>query len=208
MNRIFSSLPLVLLMFLFLFSCREDSRKDHAGAGQEVSEKTGDAVDTEPDVSRYDPATSDTVLAGRISEKLRELFREDLEVMTEFDRRYQFYKVNLDTDASGEVLIRFLSPYFCGSGGCTLLALDNDLSLITRFTVTRPPIFVEQRLENNWKVLMVRSGGQWKALVNTGDGYPGNPTVLPPAPYDAPSGNAEVVFGDMKSSLPAMTYSF
>ena len=199
---------LLVLFVLCLSSCREEGVKESKGQSSTEEKEVLSPEQFDGEEMQYDPSTTDEALSARISELLREMFREDLPGMADVDRRFQMYKINLDTDSSDEVFVRFMSPYFCGSGGCTFLLLDDDLSLITRFTVTRAPFFVEQTLENNWKMIMLRSEGEWKLLTNKGDGYPGNPTVLPKAPYDAPSANAVLVFGDMTSGLPDMTYGF
>ena len=89
-----------------------------------------------------------------------------------------------------------MSSYFCGSGGCTFLLLDKYAEVITKFTVTRAPIFVESTKVNGWSVLLVRDAGVLKELTFENGSYPSNPSVLPKAPYDAPSGHAQLMFDD------------
>ncbi|MEQ8244629.1 hypothetical protein, partial [Fulvivirga sp.] len=60
--------------------------------------------------------------------------------------------------------------------------------------------------ENGWKLLLVRSEGELKELKFEGGSYPTNPSVLPKAPYDAPSINAEVLFDD--ASIKSKIYTF
>jgi len=74
--------------------------------------------------------------------------------------------------------------------------LDKYGEVITKFTVTRAPIFVESTKENGWALLLVRDSGVFKELKFNDGTYPSNPSVLPKAPYDAPSGHAQVMFDD------------
>ena len=50
--------------------------------------------------------------------------------------------------------------------------------------------------KNDWKILTVKSGNEWKELDFSNGKYPSNPSILKKAPYDAPSGHAELIFGE------------
>lgn len=197
-----------VVLGVLLFACKG---KPGESPASEVPETGSGESGMHPSTSigvTYDPATEDDSLAVNIAEKLQAMFNKELEIMTPDDRSFQLYKVNLDTDPGEEVFIRFMSPYFCGTGGCNFLLLDEDLDLVTRFTVLNPPLFIEPVLKNNWKVILVKSEGEWKELAFQGDGYPTNPSVVAKAPYDAPSGNAMVIFSNEEPYLPAKGYGF
>ena len=127
-------------------------------------------------------------------------------MMKEADRNYQFYKIDLNEDGIDEIFVRFESTFFCGSGGCSYLLMDADFNTITQFTAMNAPIVVESKTENGWKVLLVKSEGEFKELTFEDGSYPTNPSILGKAAYDAPSDDAEVLFDD--ASIKSKTYNF
>jgi len=137
---------------------------------------------------------------------INDYLKNDLEYLPESDRKFQFYKIDLNDDGSSETFVRFMTSYFCGSGGCTFLLLDNNEEIITRFSVTRAPIFIEKTKRNGWAVLLVKDAGIFKELVYENGTYPSNPSLLPKAPYDKSSGHAEVLFDESNSNIK--TYEF
>ena len=126
----------------------------------------------------------------------QDYLKDELSFLQPADRKFQFYKIDLNDDGNEEIFVRFSSPYFCGSGGCTFLLLDKYGEIITKFTVTRAPIFVEPSKVNGWSLLLVKDDGVFKELTFNEGSYPSNPSMLPKAPYDAPSGHAQVMFHD------------
>ncbi len=155
----------------------------------------------------YDPASVDEETAHWISNLLvTDYIAEDLDYLEEDQRTYQFFKTDLNDDGQSEYFVRFMNSWFCGSGGCTFFLLSHNGEMITKFTVTNPPLFIEPTKENGWSVLLVKDRGEWKELVYENGTYPPNPTVLPKAPYDAPSGHARILFGE--DTGRAKTYTF
>lgn len=189
-------------MILLLFACKREAEKDTQPPAEDatVVEKTTDA--------NYDPATVDDALAEAVALKLQELFNKELEIMTSDDRSFRMYTLNMDKDAPEEVFVLFMSPYFCGSAGCNLLLLDDDLSVVTRFTVTRPPLFIENTYTNEWRDISLYSEGSWRALAFDGETYPSNPSVAPLLTTDTPGEDAVVIFSNEASDLPAKGYGF
>jgi hypothetical protein len=53
---------------------------------------------------------------------------------------------------------------------------------------------------------LVKDAGVFKELTFENGSYPSNPSVLPKAPYDAPSGHAQVMFDD--SFYKSKTFEF
>ena len=149
----------------------------------------------------------DKQLASNIKNFLvNDYLKDDLQFIPKEQRKFQFYKIDLNGDGNNEIFVRFLTSYFCGSGGCTFLLLDKYGEIITKFTVTREPFWVEQKKENGWAIILVKDSGVFKELKFENGSYPGNPSVLPKAPYDAPSGHAEIIFDENYSK--AKTYEF
>ena len=66
-----------------------------------------------------------------------------------------FYNTNdLNNDGQDEVLVYIISRNFCGSGGCTLLLLqerDGVYHLISDFGVTEPSIGIFDQSKRGWK---------------------------------------------------------
>ena len=143
------------------------------------------------------PQSTDQQTANNLKNFLAlDYLKDELSFLEPKDRKFQFYKIDLNNDGNEEIFVRFMSSYFCGSGGCTFLLLDKYGEVITKFTVTRAPIFVESTKVNGWSVLLVKDAGILKELTFENGSYPSNPSVLPKAPYDAPSGHAQLMFDD------------
>ncbi|MFD0700909.1 hypothetical protein [Myroides pelagicus] len=174
-------LPYLVILFgaLALVGCKQE-KKEETTPSVEVQEIKEDA--TEKAIGEY--ITSSLLSA------------EELPLLTEADRQFQFYAIDLNNDGAKEFFVRLSGPYFCGTGGCTVLLLNAEYQLITKFTVMQGAIFAEPTLENTWRVLTVKSEGEWKSLVYANGTYPTNPSVLEKAPYDAPSGHAVVIFDE------------
>jgi hypothetical protein len=199
-NTLFATLA------FFLFSCQVEKKKDldfDEPLKEETSVNEETSVDEDSQLEsaakeqeEYVSQSTDPQTADNLRNFLKSYTAADYEFLTENDKRFQFYRVDLNDDGNEEIFIRFMGPYFCGSGGCTFLLLDNYGEVITRFTVTRAPIFIEPTKVNGWSLLLVRDSGVFKELTYENGSYPGNPSVLPKAPYDAPSGHATVMFDE------------
>jgi len=147
--------------------------------------------------SKFVTQSTDQQTADNIKSFLvHDYLKDDLSFLQAIDRKFQFYRIDLNGDGNDEIFVRFMGPYFCGSGGCTFLLLDQYGEIITRFSVTRAPIFVEPTKVNEWSLLLVKDAGVFKELTFQDGSYPANPSVLQKAPYDAPSGHAQVMFHD------------
>lgn len=128
---------------------------------------------------------------------------EDLKVIEPSERKFNLYQIDLNNDGKNELFINFFTPYFCGSGGCSLVLLNSDLKLINKFTVTRTPITIDSKTKNGWKVLWIQDGSIWKTLTNNNGKYPSNPSLADPT-KDVPETNATELFG----SKTTKAYSF
>ena len=185
---------LVVLLFVLTINCKNKQI--------EINEKL-----KSEDFSKYVSQSVDEDIANNLRNFLvNEYLKNDISLLQKSDRKFQFYKVDLNADGNDEIFVRFLTPYFCGTGGCTFLLLDKYGEIITEFTVMRAPIFIESIKENGWSLLLVKDSGVFKELKYKNGTYPSNPSMLSKAPYDAPSGHAEVLFD--KNFGNAKTYEF
>jgi hypothetical protein len=62
-----------------------------------------------------------------------------------------------------EVLVHLLGPFFCGSGGCSLLLFtpsEGGYSLVNEFPISRLPVIVSPGRAHGWNDLVrLESGG-------------------------------------------------
>jgi hypothetical protein len=103
---------------------------------------------------------------------------------------YAYNRVKLDNGAVPEALVYMPGADFCGSGGCTCFvfaARGGEYRLVSRLSLTRPPIIVSSHRTNGWSdlVVFVSGGGiqpgYYAVLPFDGAKYPENPTTKPAA---------------------------
>ncbi len=89
--------------------------------------------------------------------------------------------IDADSNWETEEYLFFLEgPDYCGSGGCTMVLIDSSDRILTKFTVTRKPILIENYREPNiWKDIVVWSNGSYRLLQHDGNTYPSNPSLAP-----------------------------
>ena len=208
-------ISLFLLLALLATSCESQDKKEsfevpnpnQSPAAEETSNEGVEKPDAQTqDKEFFVPQSTDEQTANNLKSFLKNYVGSDYESLQDLDRQFQFYKTDLNEDGNDEIFVRLMGPYFCGSGGCTFLLLDKYGELITKFTVTRAPIFIEPSKVNGWSLLLVRDSGVFKELVFENGTYPSNPSVLPKAPYDAPSGHAELMFDENFAKSKTFTY--
>lgn len=193
---------LISFFSLLLFSCKGEIQQSSTNNDKENEVMTTSDTITKEEVpvnktADFVPQSTDQQTANNLKNFLAlDYLKDELSFLEPKDRKFQFYKIDLNNDGNEEIFVRFMSSYFCGSGGCTFLLLDKYGEVITKFTVTRAPIFVESTKVNGWSVLLVKDAGVLKELTFENGSYPSNPSVLPKAPYDAPSGHAQLMFDD------------
>lgn len=188
---------LVLLGFIIILSCKN-----------QTTESINDEVEnTEITTNEKTSNNDDASIENKIKSFLTNNYlKDDLDYLQKNDRKFQYHEVDLNHDGENEIFIRFMSSYFCGSGGCTFLLIDSKFNIITRFTVTEAPIFVEKTDINGWSILLVKDTGVFKELTFENGTYPNNPSLLKKAPYDAPSGHAIILFDENYSNEKTLTF--
>jgi hypothetical protein len=100
--------------------------------------------------------------------------------------RYSSAFVDLKDDGTLEVVVYLSGPNWCGTGGCTTLVLapmGSSYRVVTKITVTRPPIRVLSTKSNGWHNMSVvaRFSGvepMFEAvLAFDGKSYPSSPST-------------------------------
>jgi hypothetical protein len=122
--------------------------------------------------------SADPVRSG-IESYLKTYLQADLKTMSEDNRKYAYDTFDLNNDGKKEVFVALISPYFCGSGGCTLLILNPDFTLHSRMTVVNDfPIHASSKSTKGWRDLIIKSRGTHLLKYN-GKKYPSNPSTQP-----------------------------
>lgn len=87
----------------------------------------------------YAKKSVDNKLADKIKDYITSEFvtEADSKAITEDQRKFNLYKVDLSNDGNDEVFVKFATIYFYGTGSCTILLLDSNMKLITQLSSTR-----------------------------------------------------------------------
>lgn len=102
--------------------------------------------------------------------------------------RYVAVFRDLNSDGVPEAIVYLVGSRWCGSGGCNTLVLTQDGNswrIISKITITRPPIRMLSTSSNGWHSIgvWVQGGGiqhGYEAELSfDGKTYPRNPTVSP-----------------------------
>lgn len=201
-----------MLITFFFISCKEQTDKNSKKKAEVIQAEIGPESKNNSGQKNLNFEFAKQTVNDKFAIEIKNyittklLTKEDLKLIPEGQRKFQFYQIDMNNDGENEVFVNFMTSYFCGSGGCTILLLNNQLKPITKFTVIRTPLFVEQTLKNGWRILLTKSGGELKEMIYNDGTYPSNPSLIGKAPYDAPSGHAEIMF-DINFSNPK-TYNF
>jgi len=165
---------LLLIGILALHSCqnKNDSKNIVKTIIQDTLSKTIGGTADLSDASQKDDKTVEL-----IRKQLNVLLKSDLPALTKDDRYFYYEEFDLNNDKKNEYFVGFSNSYFCGSGGCSGYILNNDGSLINKFTVTDFPIYVTTSSTEKFYDLIFESGGKFHLLKFKGGKYPSNPSV-------------------------------
>jgi len=158
-----------ILIFYIIISCNKTSQ---------------DLKVTEPDISHEKIVTKKDSRVDSLAERIKNVITteylqsNDFKVISPDGRKFTFQEVDFNNDGEKEIFVNLFTPYFCGTGGCSLILLNPNLEIINRFTATETPIYIDSKFENGWNVLIVNSKGNWKALISENGKYPSNPSVV------------------------------
>ena len=103
------------------------------------------------------------------------------EALGSADVSFEHASATLNNDALPDAVVLVQGTDWCGSGGCTFLVLQGTpagYALISRSTITTPPIRALQSSHFGWKDLIVHSNGTGEVLLQfDGTSYPSNPSL-------------------------------
>ncbi|MBM3163127.1 MAG: META domain-containing protein [Chlorobi bacterium] len=85
------------------------------------------------------------------------------EIVGETKARYASERVDLNGDGREEVLVYLMGPFFCGTGGCTLLVLgeapEGGYAVVSDFPITQLPVIVSDGKSNGWNDIWRKEAG-------------------------------------------------
>lgn len=186
---------LILIGILTLYSCQDkkDSKNIVKTIVQDTLSKTiGGTADLSDAPPRDDKAVA------LIRKQLNVLLKSDLPALTKDDRYFYYEEFDLNNDKKNEYFVGFSNSYFCGSGGCSGYILNNDGSVINKFTVTDFPMYVTTSSTEKFYDLIFESGGKLHLLKMKGGKYPSNPSVQEVVKGNVPKESTKVLDIDGK----------
>ncbi|WP_428232073.1 hypothetical protein [Flavobacterium sp.] len=167
---------LMAFMILGIISCQNKDKTESKSVIKTIAEDTlSKTVAGTADVSNA-PVKDDQAVE-LIRKQLNILLKKDLPALTKDDRFFYYEAFDLNNDNKDEYFVGFSNPYFCGSGGCTGYILNNDGSVINRFTVTDFPVLVTTSTSEKFYDLIFETGGKFHLLKMKNGKYPSNPSV-------------------------------
>lgn len=183
---------LYLLLFAIAFASWSCTSKKSSHTDQLA---TADSSKTVTDVATIeDPDPTDSIPAERyginccskttaevVRKALTTFYKEDLEknFIEQSSRKFIFFEYDLNGDNKKEIFVGLTGGYFCGSGGCTFLILDNVGNKVSSFTVSDYPIVIDSKYSKGWKNLFIQSNGKFHVVKYNGKKYPSNPSIEP-----------------------------
>ncbi|MEG2101312.1 MAG: hypothetical protein RRY99_07370 [Flavobacterium sp.] len=135
-----------------------------------------------------------------IRKQLSVLLKKDIPAMTKDDRYFYYQEFDLNNDKKNEYFVGFSNSYFCGSGGCSGYILNNDGSVINRFSVTDFPIYVTTSSTEKFYDLIFERGGKFHLLKMKGGKYPSNPSVQEVIKGNVPKESTKILDINSKKS--------
>ncbi len=195
---------LYITLTLSTLSCNSPTASPDTAATETIAAPAPSAT-TSTSNTDFNKFTVDDPAAERIKNYLTHSFlQRDIGLMEETDKQFQLYRIDLNEDGTNEYFVRFNSSYFCGNSGCTVILLNNNLTLINRYTSMQLPMFVSKEKKNGWRTIMVKNEDTYREMVITDGKYPKDPSQLPASSL-TPSEGDEILFA---TDSPAKTYYF
>lgn len=113
---------------------------------------------------------------------------------------YRYALADLNGDNRDDAIVLLVGPFWCGTGGCTMLVFratdEGGYSFVSDSSVTIEPIRVGAGANNGWKNLIVDTKGPGDVvLAFDGTRYPANPSTQPRATA-AQISAAKTILGD------------
>ncbi|PXY43323.1 hypothetical protein [Flavobacterium hydrophilum] len=165
---------LILIGISTLYSCQNKDHKKNI-IKTIVQDTLSKTIGGTADVSDAPP--KDDKAVELIRKQLHVLLKKDLPTLTKEERYFYYEAFDLNNDQKNEYFVGFSNSYFCGSGGCSGYILNNDGSLINRFSVTDFPIYVTITPTEKFYDLIMESSGKLHHIKFSNGKYPSNPSV-------------------------------
>jgi len=179
-------------MILGIISCQNKDKTEQKNIIKTIVEDTlSKTVAGTADVS--DAPVKDDKAVELIQKQLNIVLKKDLPAMTKEDRFFYYEAFDLNNDKKNEYFVGFSNPYFCGSGGCSGYILNNEGSVINKFTVTDFPIYVITSTSDKFYDLIFETGGKFHLLKLKNGKYPSNPSVQENLKGDIPKESTKVL---------------
>jgi hypothetical protein len=180
----------IAIIIVILYSCQNKSESKNIikTIAQDTLAKTAAGT---ANLSEAPP--TDDKAVETIRKQLLILLKKDLPALTKEDRSFYYETFDLNNDNKDEYFVGFSNPYFCGSGGCSGYILNNDGSLINKFTVTDFPIYVAKSSSEKFQDLIVSSKGIFHLIKMKNGKYPSNPSVQEKWKGDVPEDASAVL---------------
>lgn len=199
-NCFFIPRLLFVMGILFLGSCKNDTSEKEIPENVNGSNKREfvSRESSDEEFHKFLDSIENYILTDYLTER-------DLRSISKDQRKFQVARIDLNSDGKPETLVNFVTPYFCGSGGCSMVLLDDNLQPITTFTGISPPVFVEPAVQKGWKTLIVHAAGNWRRLSYFNGSYPTNPSMVEPT-ASPPSKDATALFDSGKKAIATYTF--
>lgn len=201
---------IISFFFLLLMASCQNKESKTAGNADTIIPADSAGLDT-TSTSDYAEETTNEETAARIKTFLVKAFEKDLKFMDSSERKFSFYEIDLNDDKKSEYFVKTTT---CGSGGCSFYLLNNDFTINTYFTVTRPPFFISSEKTGGWHDLILKGDtDKLQGVKNyihlkfdkTTGKYPSNPSLIEKIDL-APNGHDFVMWDDEFSN--AKPFSF
>jgi hypothetical protein len=185
-----------LIVYIFVLLLAGCTNEQSVNLPAETRRGDSDIIKSHPpDAESQDTA----VLNGQYTmmrEKLSVLYDEDIRknVLAKESRKFLLDSADINNDGKQEFFVFLQGPYFCGSGGCTMLLFNNNAELLSKFTVTSTPVEIANTESHGWKNLVLLSGAKKHLIKNDGKKYPSNPSVAPV--YETQEKPVKILFQD------------
>lgn len=152
--------------------------KENISVSKKDTAYDADPTDTIPG-DRYGINSSSRQTGDLVRLKLQNKYKSDLDknLIDSLSRKFIFFEYDLNGDSQNEIFVGLTGPYFCGSGGCSIMLMDNKGNEITNFTVSDFPVVIDNNQSKDWKDLFILSGGKYHTMKFDGKKYPSNPTL-------------------------------
>jgi hypothetical protein len=171
--------PIVgMLSSLLFFSCNSSENKARRNDTLVTIHQSEESVN-EGISHQKEMVNENTLHLVKLS--LSKMFKDDLSknLIDEQSRKFKVFEHNINEEPKKEIFVGLTGPYFCGSGGCTVLLLNPEGELITKFTVTEYPLLIADTFTMGWKDLILHSQGKDHLMKFNGKAYPSNPSIQP-----------------------------